>query len=131
MFEGAATGGPCRSPVQRDQEKQEEKVSRTGLGRYLKIVLTSESLGVAKPDRRIFELAAGRLGVPPRRVVYVGDQLEVDARAATAAGLRGIWLNRVGGDVPRAAGPSTTLLTCRACSGYSAELTNAATDDQP
>jgi putative hydrolase of the HAD superfamily len=85
-----------------DQEQQEEKVSRTGLGRYLKIVLTSDQLGVAKPDRRIFELAAGRLGVPPGGVVYVGDQLEVDAHAATAAGLRGIWLNRVGGNVPRA-----------------------------
>jgi putative hydrolase of the HAD superfamily len=84
-----------------NQEQQQEKVSRTGLGRYLKIVLTSEQLGVAKPDRRIFELAASRLGVPPRGIVYVGDQLEVDARAATAAGLRGIWLNRVGGNVPR------------------------------
>jgi hypothetical protein len=27
-------------------------------------------------------------------------QLEVDARAATAAGLRGIWLNRTGDAVP-------------------------------
>jgi len=38
--------------------------------------------------------------VPARAAVYVGDQLEVDALAATAAGLRGIWLNRNGGAVP-------------------------------
>jgi len=83
-----------------NQEQQEEKVSRTGLGRYVDVVLTSDKLGVAKPDPRAFELACGRLGVPARAVVYVGDQLEVDARAATAAGLRGIWLNRTGDTVP-------------------------------
>jgi FMN phosphatase YigB (HAD superfamily) len=55
---------------------------------------------VAKPDPRIFELACGHLGVPARAAVYVGDRLEVDAVAAMAAGLRGIWLNRGGGAVP-------------------------------
>ena len=83
-----------------DQEQQEEKISRTGLRRYLYIVLTSDQLGVAKPDPRAFELACGRLGVSPRAAVYVGDQLDVDTRAATAAGLRGIWLNRKGSAVP-------------------------------
>jgi putative hydrolase of the HAD superfamily len=83
-----------------NQEQQEEKISRTGLGRFIDIVLTSDQLGVAKPDPRAFELACVRLGVPARAAVYVGDQLEVDALAATAAGLRGIWLNRNGGAFP-------------------------------
>ena len=83
-----------------NQEQQEAKVSRTGLGRYIDVVMTSDQLGVAKPDPRAFELACGRLGVPVRAAVYVGDQREVDAIAATAAGLRGIWLNRTGGPVP-------------------------------
>ena len=83
-----------------NQGQQEEKVSRTGLGRYIDVVLTSDQLGVAKPDPRAFELACGRLGVPIRAAVYVGDQLEADALGATAAGLRGIWLNRTGKTVP-------------------------------
>jgi putative hydrolase of the HAD superfamily len=83
-----------------DQMQQEEKVSHTGLGRFIHVVLTSGQLGVAKPDPRIFVLACGRLEVPARAAVYVGDQLEADAVAATAAGLRGIWLNRLGGAVP-------------------------------
>jgi putative hydrolase of the HAD superfamily len=83
-----------------NQEQQEQKVSRTGLGRYIDVVLTSDELGVAKPDPRAFELACVRLGVPVRAAVYVGDRLEVDALAATAAGLRGIWLNRTGDAVP-------------------------------
>ena len=73
-----------------NQEQQEEKISRTGLGHYIDIVLTSDQLGVAKPDPRAFELACVRLGVPARAAVYVGDRLEIDALAATAAGLRGI-----------------------------------------
>jgi putative hydrolase of the HAD superfamily len=83
-----------------NQEQQEQKVSRTGLGRYVDVVLTSDQLGVAKPDPRAFELACVHLGVPPHAAVYIGDQLEVDALAATAAGLRGIWLNRTGDAVP-------------------------------
>ena len=83
-----------------NRQQQEEKVSRTGLGRYVDIVLTSDHLGVAKPDPRAFELACVQLGVPPHAVVYIGDRLEVDALAATAAGLRGIWLNRTDDAVP-------------------------------
>lgn len=83
-----------------NQEQQERKVSQTGLGRYIDVVQTSDQLGVAKPAPGAFELACVRLGVPPHAAVYIGDQLEVDALAATAAGLRGIWLNRNGGVVP-------------------------------
>ena len=83
-----------------NQEQQEQKVLRTGLGRYVDVVLTSDQLGVAKPDPRAFELACVHFGVPSRAAVYIGDQFEVDALAATAAGLRGIWLNRTGDTVP-------------------------------
>lgn len=79
-----------------DQAQQEAKVSRTGLGRCLDVVLTSGQLGVAKPDPSIFILACQHLGVPPGATVYVGDRLEVDAVAASTAGLRGVWLNRTG-----------------------------------
>jgi FMN phosphatase YigB (HAD superfamily) len=82
------------------EEPAGRQVSRTGLGRYIDVVQTSDQLGVAKPDPRAFELACVHLGVPTRAAVYIGDQLEVDALAATAAGLHGIWLNRNGGAVP-------------------------------
>jgi putative hydrolase of the HAD superfamily len=90
---------PVRLPPG-EQEQQEAKVCRTGLGPFVDVVLTSDQLGAAKPDPDVFVLACRRLGVPPADVVYVGDRLEVDALAATAAGLHGIWLNRAGGEVP-------------------------------
>src|ERR1019366_10183293 len=80
-----------------NQEQQEQKLSRTGLGRYVDVVLTSDLLGVAKPDPRAYELACVDLGVPPHAAVYIGDQLEVDSLAATAAGVGGVLVNRHGG----------------------------------
>jgi len=83
-----------------DQAQQEDKVARTGLGPYVDVVLTSDLLGVAKPDPAAFTSACARLGVRPEQAAYVGDRLEVDALAAGAAGLRGIWLDRGGGHRP-------------------------------
>ena len=83
-----------------NQEQQENKISRTGLDPYIDVVLTSELLGVAKPSPRAFELACCRLGVRPSETAYVGDSIDVDTIAAGAAGLRGIWLNRKGAEIP-------------------------------
>ena len=52
------------------------------------------------PIQELLSWPALTLGVPPHAAVYIGDRLEVDALAATAAGLRGIWLNRTGDAVP-------------------------------
>jgi len=56
-----------------------------------------DTLGVGKPDPAVFLEAARRLGTDPARTVYVGDELDIDAAAAAAAGLVGIWLDRPGG----------------------------------
>ncbi|GAA4627184.1 HAD family hydrolase [Cellulomonas oligotrophica] len=52
--------------------------------------------GVGKPDPRVFVEACRRLGTDPARTAYVGDELDVDARAAAAAGLVGVWVDRPG-----------------------------------
>ncbi len=60
------------------------------------IVLTADELGCAKPEPRIFTTACELIDRPPNVVAYVGDDLDIDARAACAAGLHGIWLDRPG-----------------------------------
>jgi len=77
-----------------DQSQQADKLRRTGLTTYFEAVLTSGELGAAKPYSEAFHLACERLRVKPETVVYVGDRLDVDAHAALAAGLTGVWLNR-------------------------------------
>ena len=56
-----------------------------------------DTLGFGKPDPRVFVEACRRLGTAPERTAYVGDELDVDAVAARAAGLLGIWVDRPGG----------------------------------
>jgi putative hydrolase of the HAD superfamily len=72
------------------RRQQEVKASRTGLERDVDVLLTSDQVGVGKPQIRTFGLAGGHLGVPLHAVVDVGDQLEADALAASAVGLRGV-----------------------------------------
>ncbi|PZQ89644.1 MAG: HAD family hydrolase [Leifsonia xyli] len=59
-------------------------------------VIASGEVGVAKPDARIFELAAAHLGVPASAACYVGDRLHTDAIGAARAGLLGVWIDRPG-----------------------------------
>lgn len=62
-------------------------------------VLQSHELGVRKPDPRFFEAIVRTTGVRPELVLYVGNRLDVDVIAATAAGLRAALIAPVGGQV--------------------------------
>ena len=75
---------------------QTSKLVRTGLADRVPMLVGVDTLGVGKPDPRVFVEACRRLGTEPRRTAYVGDELDVDARAAISAGLLGIWVDRPG-----------------------------------
>ncbi len=75
---------------------QASKLTRVGLHDRVPMLVGVDTLGVGKPDPRVFAEACRRLGTAPERTAYVGDELDIDARAATAAGLVGVWLDRPG-----------------------------------
>jgi putative hydrolase of the HAD superfamily len=77
-------------------EPQRAKLTAIGLADHFPVLVASGEVGVAKPDPAIFTLACERLGVQPARTAHVGDRLDLDAHAAASAGLRGIWLDRLG-----------------------------------
>jgi putative hydrolase of the HAD superfamily len=79
-----------------DGAHQRAKLIRVGIDPYLSALAISGELGFAKPDPRIFHHACAQLGVEPGEAIHVGDRLDLDARAAAAAGLRGVWLDRSG-----------------------------------
>lgn len=62
-------------------------LERLGIGRYLRGVVTSGAVGVAKPDPRIFDPAVALLEVPRDAIGHVGDE-PVDRAGALASGLR-------------------------------------------
>ncbi|HEV2317741.1 MAG TPA: HAD-IA family hydrolase [Thermoplasmata archaeon] len=94
----------------RSQEHIEKLLARAGILSYFSTVVSSGTEGVAKPDPEIFRRALQRLNVPAEAAFYVGNLPNVDARAARAAGLHAVWLNRGGtgfGEDP----PEITSLT--------------------
>jgi HAD superfamily hydrolase (TIGR01549 family) len=67
-------------------------LAEEGLGPPLTTVVDSAIAGVNKPDPAIFHLALQDLGLPPERVVYVGDSYGQDIRPAKQVGLIVVWL---------------------------------------
>ncbi|MBD5787789.1 HAD family hydrolase [Cellulosimicrobium terreum] len=74
---------------------QTRKLAAAGLA-DVPLLVGVDTLGFGKPDPRVFAEACRLLGTDPARTAYVGDELDVDARAALAAGLVGVWLDRPG-----------------------------------
>lgn len=76
---------------------QRARLATQGISRYFDVVVSAGELGVAKPDPAIFHEACAQLGVHPSETLHIGDRLDLDALAARAAGLHGVWLDRTGG----------------------------------
>jgi HAD superfamily hydrolase (TIGR01549 family) len=69
-------------------------VDKVQLRPFFELILTSASLGIRKPNPRIFQIAIQRLGADPDLTVMVGDTLGADILGARNAGIRSIWITR-------------------------------------
>ncbi|MEM4880580.1 MAG: HAD family hydrolase [Desulfurococcaceae archaeon] len=67
---------------------------KLGISRYFKQCVFSDEVGISKPDRRIFLLFAGRMGVDPSRFIYVGDNVVEDIGGALSSGGVGVLISR-------------------------------------
>ena len=63
-------------------------------------VVFSCSVGLAKPDPRIYELAAQELGVAPEECLFVGDGANDELAGAERAGMRAALILRPGEEEP-------------------------------
>jgi putative hydrolase of the HAD superfamily len=73
---------------------QHDKIDATCIRSFFKAVVVSGELGYGKPDRRIFETVAGRLGADLRSTWMIGDSLQRDVLGAKALGMKTAWVNR-------------------------------------
>jgi len=76
-------------------------LTRIGLIHLFRFQLGAREHGIGKPDASIFHAACAQLGVEPRAVLHVGDDVELDVVGAHRAGLRTCWINREGLAWPR------------------------------
>jgi putative hydrolase of the HAD superfamily len=76
--------------------EQSEKLATFGLAPLVGALVTSEEIGAAKPDERIFLAALQRLDVTGDEAVMVGDSWLHDVQGALGAGIAAVWFNRTG-----------------------------------
>jgi putative hydrolase of the HAD superfamily len=89
---------------------QREKLAASGLEECFRAVIVSGDLGVGKPDPAVFAAALEALGAPAEGAVMIGDSLKRDIDGALGAGLRAVWINRLGVDGRRPGVPEIRTL---------------------
>ena len=89
--------------------EQKLKLRHCELDGLIDELITSEEVGAAKPDTRIFDEALSRLSITADEAVMIGDAWHTDIEGALAANIRPIWFNRRG-----VASPDTSVAELRA-----------------
>lgn len=75
---------------------QRGKIRKTQVADLFSVILISDEEGIAKPDPRLYQRAAERLGVSCEACAFVGDLFETDLFGAYQAGMRPVWMNSHG-----------------------------------
>jgi putative hydrolase of the HAD superfamily len=70
---------------------QKRKIQVAGFSELANVVLISGEIGIRKPDQRIFELAATKLGLNPVECIFIGDNPIADVLGATKAGMAAVY----------------------------------------
>ena len=72
--------------------EQFRKLDAIGLLDLVDFIAASEEAGVEKPHPGFFDLVVEKARCAPGEILFVGDNLRKDALGASAAGMRGVWL---------------------------------------
>lgn len=72
----------------------EERLVQFGIRDYFDVVVASAEAGVAKPDKRIFELALSQAGCSACEACMVGDRLDNDIVPAAEMGMSTVWVRQ-------------------------------------
>lgn len=75
-------------------------LARVGLREHISFVASSRDIGARKPEAAFFAGALARAGCAAEAVVMVGDSLVNDVGGARAAGIKTVWLDRLGAGLP-------------------------------
>ncbi|QKJ31670.1 noncanonical pyrimidine nucleotidase, YjjG family [Mucilaginibacter mali] len=78
------------------KESQDIKIGNTGLGKYFTHIVVSETIGINKPDKAIFQHAIDLAGATIAESIMIGDSLEADVRGALNFGMDAIYFNPAG-----------------------------------
>lgn len=83
--------------------RQKGKMKTLGMDQWIpeENWIVSEEAGVPKPDKKIFDLTAEKLGITdPSRLWFIGDNYPMDIEGAMRAGWNTVWFNANGDTLP-------------------------------
>ena len=96
MLAALRDGGTARAILSNGTpEMLREAAAAGGIDTLLDDILSVETVGVFKPDPRVYRLATERFGVAAERLLFVSSN-PWDAFGALVFGMRVVWINRVG-----------------------------------
>ena len=73
---------------------QQTKIRCSGIAPYIDFMVTSESLGIAKPNKLFFDHALSQAECEAPQAVYLGDTWDTDVTGGLQAGIRTYWYRR-------------------------------------
>tara|TARA_B100000787_G_C16199059_1_gene303390 strand:- start:4668 stop:5351 length:684 start_codon:yes stop_codon:yes gene_type:complete len=75
------------------EEIQTQKMEKSGISKFFTAVITSESVGVKKPNPKVFEFALDKVNTTAANSIMIGDNLEADIQGALNCGIKAIHYN--------------------------------------
>jgi len=75
------------------EEVQHIKLASSDLTQYFDVIVTSEQVGVKKPNAKIFEFALEQTKAKPDESIMIGDDFPVDVLGAEQIGMQGVYFN--------------------------------------
>lgn len=91
-------------------EVQNKKLKNSGILKYFKEIITSEEVGVKKPNPKVFEYALEKANARKEESVMIGDSWEADIMGAKNYGLDVIYCNFDGNKVDESINSVSNLL---------------------
>lgn len=74
----------------------EKVLAKLGLENFFDVAVCVDVAGKAKPAKEIFIYACEKLGLQPKDVLFVGDDVKIDYEGAGKAGLNALLMDRNG-----------------------------------
>lgn len=75
------------------EEVQNKKMKKSGILNFFDHIITSESVGVKKPNPKVFEYAIDKAKTSASCAVMIGDNIEADIYGAINCGMEAIHFN--------------------------------------
>lgn len=72
---------------------QHKKILKLNLEKFIDKIVTSEEVGVEKPNPKIFNKSIEKLNLGKNNVCMIGDNFKKDIQGAIDLGIKSVWLN--------------------------------------